>query len=109
LLREDVKRLKNFSCPSHPAPNSEKLSAPVESTSIPKAHLPFENVAAKLSNRLSFTGYLLDTLLLRRQNIACFALTEAECQVSIPQDYLDGHSYLVSLFPNLQVARRRAR
>ena len=70
------------------APNPQKeLSAPVESTSIPKAHLPFENVTAKLSNRLSFTGYLLDTLLLRRQNIACFALTEAERQVPFRSIY----------------------
>jgi hypothetical protein len=45
---------------------------PVQSTSIPKAHFPQQNVTAKLSNGLVFTGYLLDTLRADSQNYGCF-------------------------------------
>lgn len=55
-----------------------KKSSAGLSTSIPKAHLPFENVTAKLSNRLAFNGYFLDCLKCGCQNIGCFALIEAE-------------------------------
>jgi hypothetical protein len=81
LLLQVVKMLQNVSYPRGPT----KFFGPWKGTGIPKAQLLFENVTAHLSNRPAFIGYSLDTRVLRRQNIGCFALIEAERQVLISQ------------------------